>query len=360
MPHLLVAISSHGFGHLAQVAPVVNRLRKRLPGLVLTLRTTLPRDKLEERIGGAFTLHPVADDFGMLQHSALELDLPASLRRYRELHQNWKLHVGRVALELASAKPDLVLADVPYLTLAAAHRAAIPSVAMCSLNWAAILQGCLSAESTTETMVGQMLDAYNRAEVFFCPTPSMPMPGLTNTRTVGVVAERAVNRRDELVKRALVNPSERLVVVAMGGFEHRLPVEGWPQDPEIRYLVHGAWRLQRDDCTTIEETGMHFSDLLSSSDAVITKPGYGTFSEAAVNAVPLLYVRRGDWPEEPSLIEWLKRHVPSQEVEQGALERGEHLPLLNTLFEQSAMPPVNNDGAEEIAACLYAILRLND
>lgn len=352
MSHLLVAISSHGFGHLAQVAPVVNRLRQKLPEMVLTLRTTLPRNKLEERIDGVFTLQPAADDFGMLQHSALELDLLASLQRYRQFHENWSQQVERVAAELAAVQPTLVLADVPYLTLAAAHRLAIPSVAMCSLNWAAIVEGCLAHEPGVEGLVGQMLEAYNRAEVFFCPAPSMPMPGLTNTHPVGVVAAQATDCRDELVKRGLVNRSERLVLVAMGGLDHRLPVERWPQDSTIRYLVPGAWRVQREDVTAIEAYGFHFSDLLASSDAVITKPGYGTFSEAVLNAVPLLYVRRGNWPEEPALIDWLQRHGRSQEVGREALERGEYLPALEAVLAQAIPHRPVADGVAEIAAFL--------
>lgn len=37
-PHLLAAISSHGFGHLSQVAPVVNRLLELIPQLKITAR----------------------------------------------------------------------------------------------------------------------------------------------------------------------------------------------------------------------------------------------------------------------------------------------------------------------------------
>ena len=36
-PHLLVALSSHGFGHLSQAAPVVNQLRTEIPGLRVTV-----------------------------------------------------------------------------------------------------------------------------------------------------------------------------------------------------------------------------------------------------------------------------------------------------------------------------------
>jgi hypothetical protein len=137
-PHLLVAISSHGFGHVSQVAPVVNALRARAPGLRVTLRTVAPLPLLASRIHGPFDRQPVADDFGMVQIDAMRVDRAASGARYREFHAGWEERVDGVATQLAAARPDLILADVPYLTLAAAARVGIPAVGLCSLNWADI------------------------------------------------------------------------------------------------------------------------------------------------------------------------------------------------------------------------------
>ncbi len=50
MPHLFVDISSHGFGHFAQTAPILNHLVELLPGLRLTVRCGLPTEKLQQRI----------------------------------------------------------------------------------------------------------------------------------------------------------------------------------------------------------------------------------------------------------------------------------------------------------------------
>lgn len=356
MAHLLVAISPHGFGHLSQVAAVLEKLRIRLPGLQVTLRTTLPRKRLEQRIAPPFSLQPAADDFGMLQHNALEMDLQASLQRYRELHDNWQHQVKRVAAELVAAKPDLVFADVPYLTLAAASEAGIPSVAMCSLNWAEIVAGCLKGEADVEAMVACMNAAYNSAQYFLCPEPSMPMPGLANCRAVSVVATEATNRRARLIEQGLVAEHERLVLVAMGGIDHPLPVAEWPKARHIRYLLPAAWDVERDDCLTIDELDYSFSDLVASSDAVITKPGYGTFTEAAVHAVSVLYVRRGNWPEEPALMRWIQQAVSSKEVTRGVLERGEHLPALESLLSQPEPVPVPATGADEAAVILQEML----
>jgi len=346
MPHLLVAISSHGFGHLAQMAPVIRRLRERLPSLELTLRTALPKELLEQRIDGTYTLQSVADDFGMLQRGALEVDLQGSLKQYRRIHGNWPREVERVAAELVSARPDLILADVPYLTLAAAHHAGIPAIALCSLNWHAILKGYL-AEGDEPAILQQMHQAYASAASFLRPEPSMAMPGLDNLVDIGVVARSGYSRRERLFRNKELGADERLVLVAMGGIDHRLPLENWPEISGYRFVVPAAWRVFRSDCLTIESCRMDFSDLLASVDAVITKPGYGTFAEAVLNAVPVIYVRRGDWPEEPYLIDWLEANANCLEVSRDALEKGKVAHMLQRLFSMDKRAPVEATGVEQ-------------
>jgi hypothetical protein len=76
--HLFVDISAHGFGHLAQAAPVLNALSKRLPELRLTIRSGLPTDKLQARVTADFTHLQERSDFGYVMHDAVSLDLEAT------------------------------------------------------------------------------------------------------------------------------------------------------------------------------------------------------------------------------------------------------------------------------------------
>jgi hypothetical protein len=45
-PHLLAMPTPHGFGHVAQLAPVLDALHRRRPDVRITLRTTVPRGAL--------------------------------------------------------------------------------------------------------------------------------------------------------------------------------------------------------------------------------------------------------------------------------------------------------------------------
>lgn len=193
--HLLVAISSHGFGHFAQTACVLNALRQLLPQIRLTLLCTLPRPLLETRLHGDFTLDPVALDFGMLMQSALDMRMDESLRAYGAFHANWSERIEQEAARLRAHAPDLVLANVPYLALAAAKKAGLPSVALCSLNWADITEPYFRERPEFALVREQMVAAYRCANVFLQPEPSMPMPHFGNVRAIGPIARIGANQR---------------------------------------------------------------------------------------------------------------------------------------------------------------------
>lgn len=133
--HLLVDISNHGFGHLAQTAPVLNALQARFPNLRLTLRSGLPGTLLRQHIAGTFTHIEQASDFGLCMHTAVDVDVPSSIQQYQDFHAHWDAHLSAYVRQLQQWRPDLLLANISYLALAAAQQARIPALAMSSLNW---------------------------------------------------------------------------------------------------------------------------------------------------------------------------------------------------------------------------------
>jgi UDP-N-acetylglucosamine:LPS N-acetylglucosamine transferase len=97
-------------------------------------------------------------------------------------------------------------------------------------------------------------------------------------------------------------------------------------------------------------------DILASSDAVLTKPGYGTFVEAACNDLPVLSMRRPDWPETPYLNRWLNAHGILVEVDQEQIRSGKIEQPLAEVFGRPRPPPVTPYGAEQAAQVLASLL----
>ncbi|MDR0775756.1 MAG: hypothetical protein LBE81_03850 [Azonexus sp.] len=346
--HLFVDISSHGFGHLAISAPVLNALAEMRPDVRLTLRSRLPPAKLRQRIRPSFALIAEASDFGYVMVDATRIDPVASAAAYRQAHAGWSDRVATEAALLAELRPDLVLTNVSYLPLAGAARAGIPACSLCSLNWADLFAHFFGDADWAAPIHADMLAAYRSAAAFLRVTPGMAMTALDNLRPVGPIA--ALGKR-----RDLGLGYERAVLIAMGGIAHRLPVDTWPRQPGIRWLVPAEWDCRHPDAIAAEDSGLPFTDLLRSVDAVITKPGYGTFTEAAANGTPVLYQRRADWPEQDCLIAWLHDHGRCREIAAETLQNGELEAALAALWALPPTPPPIIDGAAQAATLLLEL-----
>ena len=345
MKRLYVAVSHHGLGHLAQTAPVLNALHRLDPGVEIVVRTALPRATLELRLEMPFEHRTEASDCNLVMHDAIRADVPASLTAYRAFHRDWQHKVDAEAEQLDALKVDAVFSNVGYLPLAAAHLAGLPAASMCSLNWADIFRHYLGDEPGAARMLDQMTAAYAGAQVFMRPEPAMPMTDLANAVAIPPVVQVGRNRRDELVDRLGRAPDSKLVLVGMGGIRYRPPVEQWPHLPGVVFLVPDDWRAAHPGTCALRDTGMVFRDVLASSDALITKPGYGSYAEAAATGVPVLTIPRPDWPEAPYLNDWLAAAARMLILGEERFLSGELAGPLDALWEMPAKPPIAADGA---------------
>jgi UDP:flavonoid glycosyltransferase YjiC (YdhE family) len=351
--HLVVSISGHGYGHVAQTAPVLDALNARLPQLRLTIRSPVTPEYLRSRIKAPFEHLGSEGDIGMVMSSALDVRVADSRAAYRAFHANWDARVEEEAQLLRELQADLVLSNVGYLPLAGAQRAGIANVALCSLNWADIYRHYCGADE----IAAQIYSCYAATDAFLRATPGMAMADLPNLVPIAPIATQGRNRRAELdhhlhLAKDEKSKNEKLILVSLGGIASRLPIERWPRVDGVRWLVQQNWQVTHPDAIPLESLPMNFGDLLASCDALLCKPGYGSFVEAASCAVPVLYVARPDWPESPALIEWLQGHGVCREVARDALEQGNFAAALTDLWNTPKKEQIKPTGAEQVAAWL--------
>ncbi len=356
--HLLVDISAHGLGHLAQSAPVVEALQSRVPGLKLTIRSALPIQQLKRRITTGFDHVPEARDIGFVMHNAVDIDLVSTAKAYRDFHRAWRERVVGETNWLKANRVDAVLTNVAYLPLAAAARAGLPSASLCSLNWADMFIHYFAAENWAAAIHGEILSAYKGADSFLRISPGLPMANLNRRRDIGPIGRLGRRDRPGLSKRLGIAEGSRWILLAMGGMEFRLPVENWKCEPGIVWLVPHAWQVRRDDVRAFDNPDIDFSDVLASVDAVITKPGYGTFVEAARSAIPILYMERDDWPETQYLSAWLSKHARSQVIARDCLMTGDFIDALTQLWGKPVPAIALANGVNEAVDLLQTTLGL--
>ena len=355
-PHLLLALSGHGYGHLAQCAPVINALRQRLPELVLTVCGSLPCEVVAARIDGEFDYRWAELDPVLCMLNAWEVDVPASRQVYREFHRDWEQGYQDDIDLLGQVCPDLVLADVPYRILSAAAQCNIPAVGLCSLNWAAIYAAYCEDASEDLRILEQIMNGYHAAGLFLAPTPAIPMQELDNVVTTGPIARQGCRQQEALLERCAVDRGTRTVLVALGGIASPLPIDNWPTIEHVIWIFTDAVQGRRNDMFDSNALEMPFIDVLASVDVVLTKPGYGTYAEAVCHGVPVLTIERRDWPETAYLNSWVQQHGRLEVMTREQFLSGDFSPLVNTLLEKRAGPGIEPDGIRQAADRIQSLL----
>lgn len=353
---LLVAISHHGYGHLAQTAPLINALHRRRPDLEFTVWSDLPQDVLAARIQAPFRHRQAPIDVGLVMLDALRVDLAASREAYRAFHHDWPTRVQREAEWLRSESFSAVVSNVGPLPLAAAAAARLPAIALCSLNWLDIAGHYLGDEPGMTTVLAQITAAYQSARTFLRVTPALPMTWLHNAEALPPIAQCGTNQRAALGANLGLDADLRLVLVGLGGIGYHATA-ALPRLPGVRWLVPDAWNPARDDHLAFSASGLDFTDLFASVDALITKVGYGSFVEAAALGIPTLYLDRPDWPETPYLGAWLQANNRAAAITEADLFDPRLGALLQPLLARSTPPRPVLGGEEHAAQHVLACLR---
>lgn len=317
-PHLVVDITGHGYGHLSQTAPVIRQLLTVIPTIKITVRSSLDQTLVLSFIGNKelnrIHFSPPGPDFGMQMHDALTVDSNKSLQHYQFLHQNWPEKVNQEATNLVSLEPDLVLSNISYLTLAASAQLNIPCVALCSLDWASIFNAYCSDMPGSSEILATMQESYQLAEAFLQPRPHLPMTYLENAKPIAPISGPTTDKTKKLRQQLKITTNQKLVLVNMGGMPLDISTDMLPLMNNVIWLIKKPDNASRPDIVDIDELAFEFSELLASVDLIVSKTGYGMVVQAAYAQTPILYIERGNWPEEDHLWPWCCEHNDCERI----------------------------------------------
>ena len=357
--HLLVCISAHGWGHLAQTVPIVGALRSRLPDLRITVRTGLDADLVRDRFRAvgqpAPDVLPDHSDFGFEMHDAITIDDRRSIARYAALHADptW---LDRERDSLRALGVDAVVANIGYMPLAAAASLGLPAFGVSSLNWADLLASRAHGRADVIAIAASMRQAYATADRLFALVPGMPFDGFERRVRTAPIARRGRADRAGLRQALGVPTEQRIMMVAFGGLPMAFDTVRWQLPEGWSAILFTQGTVETPTVIAAERLGWAYIDLLASCDLLVAKPGYGTFAEAGFASRDTLAVPRDDWPEAPWLIDWLAQHARCATIALPELRAGRFEAGLAAIARQPARLAADGDGAAEIADQIVSII----
>ncbi len=328
---LAVFVSPHGFGHAARSAAILAALRELEPALEVTLFTSVPRWFFQESLGVPFDYRELVCDVGLVQKSALEEDLPATVERlerfWRETRDGTLIDL---VTELRSGDFAAVLCDISPLGLLAANVAGLPSVLVENFTWDWIYEPLVEAEPRFGPWVRQLRPIFASADLCIqaepvC-APAAIREGGGEVVRVPPIARRPRASRDEVRLRLGIAPGRAMVLVSFGGVEGSLfDPAAWEIPEDVEIVVPGGAAEERRVGRLVllpHHTPLYHPDLVAAADVVAGKLGYSTVAEAVAAGTRMLYVPRPGFRESPVLERFVRERLPSDAISLEQLRDG--------------------------------------
>lgn len=358
MPLIWCSISGHGFGHAAQVVPVLNDLGRLIPNLHVVLRTSVPDWFFHKRLNVSWELSRHRQDIGCIQHGPLHIDVEETWQAHAEFHENWEARVADEVAAIGSTSPRLVLSDIAYLSIEAGARAGLPTIGLSSLSWDAILERMSQPLHSDQVhLVQQIKHSYHYADLMMCVAPAIEMPVFRRTVNIAPIASHPPSDPVTLRHALEVSSDERIVGISFGGISlTSLPWECIEQMSGYRFIFSGSVPSSSRRVVSAETVPMTVPAIMASSDIVLTKPGYGTIVEAVSTGRRVIYVRRHNFADEDTLIDYLHRFGCAAELSADDFLSGRWVDAFHAVLKRSSSPTTAPlaTGAEEAAHLLAA------
>ncbi len=356
------AISGHGLGHAAQVVPVLNELGRLRPGLRAILRTQVPAWFFQDRLTTSWVHSPAQQDIGCVQRGPLQIDVAATWEAHARFHAGWEHTVQEEVQAIQATRPSLVLSDISYLAIEAGAAAGIPAVGLCNLSWDQVLEPLAQpGRPDQRDAVALIQRAYAHADLLLRPAPGLALPAFSKIVDIGPIASPLAPDPSALRRAIGAAPTERIVVVGFGGIAlETLPFEQLEQLAGYRFIVGGTVPNRCLRSVAASKLAMPFGALLAAADLIVTKPGYSTVVEAVALGKSVIYVRRYNFVDEQTLVDYLHRYGRAVEMATRDFADGRWEPALAAALtapaaQVQAPAPL---GAAEAARILSQYLRL--
>lgn len=354
--HICFSITHHGFGHGAISCAVIAQLQALAPATQITILSTIPSSYFAARLAQPYELITMGSDFGMVMHSAISIDLASSEAKYHQLRQDWPSKVASEQALLAKLQPDLVVSNISPITLAAAANLGLPSISVCPFNWSQILARYSHDSVLTEELIPLMNAAYASVAMALKPQPHVPNHQCLKEVEIGPICQAGSKQRDVLSSALQLDPEVNVGLIALGGMSVPLDLQKWPKKPHWIWLVDQAPPTDRPDMHHYQDTQLAFLNLVFSVDLVITKPGYGTYTELALARTKAITLTRPDWPETPYLNAFLSRHISCAEVDPSQLTQASFANLIDQVMRtDNPVAPTWQAGAKQAAQQILAL-----
>jgi len=297
-------------------------------------------------------------DTGMAEEGPLKIDAAGTLRRLSDLLDRREAIVAEEAAAVRRLRPDLLVADIPFLAGDVAEAASVPCVAVSNFTWDWICDPLLNDDPAYAAVRPQIVAGYEKIHSILQLPFGGVSEGLRDRTPVPLIAGRSTRHRGEVLGHLGIEPNDRrpIALVALrGGVPRRVIKAAAIAAPDFLFLTAPLPADDLPENVRPVETGstIDFSDLVAASDVVISKLGYGIVSDCLASGTALLWPRRTGFREDDVVEAECPRYMRTEEIPTELFFAGDWGAPLRDLLEQAGpAEQIRTDGADVCARLL--------
>lgn len=307
MPTLYTAITNHGFGHATRTAAVLAELQRLAPEIKLIIATTAPRWLLEEYIDGDFIYHPRVFDVGVIQLDSLQVDREATFETWQRIGEQQADLIAAEVKFLAEHKVDLIFGDIPPMVVEIAKAAKIPCWMAGNFGWDFIYRDW---GGKFQQLADRLSETYSHCDRLFRLPFAEPMNSFSNIEDVGLTGAKPKHTAAYLREKFKLESDRPTALLTFGGLSlQAIPYQNLENFADWQFVTFDRDapdlpNLIKANCDRIRPV-----DMMVVCDRIVTKPGYGTLSEALRVGVPVVCLTREGFLEAETLINGVKKYA---------------------------------------------------
>ena len=264
-------------GHATRSIAIIRELQNF--GIDITVRNFNCKEFIRKSIPGINLISSKTDVGLVVKNDGVSIDKDKSKHEMnnwiKSLDENARIEKDRI-IEI---KPDLIISDISAMPFLVAKTLNIPSIAISNFSWYD------TSNFLDETVLETLNQAYDCASIALKLPFGTTMQHFKNLYEVGIVARKTEREKEKIKKEIGIKDSESVVLFAMGNTSNEIICNN---DKNVKILTMNS--LIKNSNVINLSNWTEGQELVSISDLVICKSGYGLISECLTNGVPFFYV----------------------------------------------------------------------
>jgi len=341
MRNIVYYVTDHGKGHATRTVAIIRELKSHNVNIII--RNSNQQKFFHSSLPDIMLISGITDKGPIIKKDGISID---HKRTYFEL-KKWFKEINKIVVledkKISKYNLDLIISDISPMPFLVAQQLKIPSIAISNFSWYDVL------DDITKEQKQFLREAYNQANYTIQLPLGTKMEHFKKRHKIGFVCRKPTLTKDEIRKKLGINKKNYCIFIDLGKTNNRIELN---VNENIKIITTGT-SLRAKNCLRLPEW-TEGQNLVSASDLVICKLGYGMISECLTNGIPFRYLSSGNHLEQKAMEKCLKKLGNFNKI---TVEQLERLEINQKLMDDLTIPKKEKNDTKSAVNHILELLK---